>query len=74
MSGGVELDMDVINALMWLAETTTDPRGFSQRLEMAQGNYIKETSKKINFGVPFDKRWYGDDVVAGFFFTGEVFN
>lgn len=67
MSGGVELDMDVINALMWLAETTTDPRGFSQRLEMAQGNYIKETSKKINFGVPFDKRWYGDDVVAGFF-------
>lgn len=67
MRGGVELDMDVIKALRWLAETTNDPRGFSQRLEIAQNNYIKETSKKVNFGVVFDKAWYGDDVVAGFF-------
>ncbi|HFO1839200.1 TPA: hypothetical protein ACHI74_000379 [Escherichia coli] len=67
MSGGVELDMDVMKALRWLAETTTDPQGFSVRLEIAQGNYIKETSKKVNFGAPFDKSWYGDDVVAGFF-------
>ena len=67
MSGGVELDMDVMKALRWLAATTTDPQGFSERLEVAQDNYIKETSKKVNFGAPFDKSWYGDDVVAGFF-------
>jgi hypothetical protein len=73
MSGGVELDMDVMKALRWLAETTTDPQGFSERLEVAQDNYIKETSKKVNFGTPFDKSWYGDDVVAGFF-ASEVFN
>lgn len=67
MSGGVELDMDVMKALRWLAETTTDPQGFSERLEVAQDNYIKKTSKKVNFGAPFDNSWYGDDVVAGFF-------
>lgn len=67
MNGGVELDMDVIQALRWLAGVTTNPEQFSQRLKNSQDNYIEETSKKINFGARFDSKWHGDDVVAGFF-------
>lgn len=67
MSGGVEFDRDVITALNWLGGTTGDPRGFYHRLKRAQDNYINETSKKDNFGAVFDKAWYGDDIVAGYF-------
>ncbi|EPV8431755.1 hypothetical protein ACWAST_003116 [Klebsiella quasipneumoniae] len=67
MNVGVEWNVSVIKAITWLAKTTTDPREFSKRLEQAQTNYINETSKKTNFGAQFDKGWYGDDVVAGFF-------
>lgn len=73
MRGGVELDMDVIKALRWLAETTNDPRGFSQRLEIAQNNYIKETSKRLILVLCLIR--HGMEMMLSLdFFTGKVFN
>ena len=67
MRKGIELDIDIIKALNWLSSVIEEPKHFLKRMEDAQKKYIEETSKKNNIGKKFDNKWYGDDVVAGFF-------